>query len=341
MADKWNELARIWILSPSFSGGGRCLPVLDTGFDSSFLLTVTACYPKQPEGDWPMHLKNKFDVGKFAILAEMQPPKGVNVSAMVKSATRVKKTVDAFLVPEMGNGVMRMSALGGAMILQGKGMEAIMQVNCRDRNRIALQADLLAAYGCGIINIVGVSGEDPSLGDHHQTKAVYDIDLMTLFKAINTLQAGKDMAGNELSGAPAFLVGANVNVRATEDALENEISRMRAKAEAGVDFFIAPPVFDIDAIAPFMEQVDLQKTRVLPTVMLLKSVGMARYLDRHLNAKISPDLIKRLMHAPDKTTESLSIAVDTITELKEAGFAGVVISAMGWEDRLQRLMDMI
>jgi len=288
-----------------------------------------------------MHLKNKFDIGKFATLAEMQPPKGVNVSGMVNSAARVKKTVDAFLVPEMGNAVMRMSALGGAMILQSKGLEAIMQVNCRDRNRIALQADLLAAYGCGIINIMGVSGEDPSLGDHHRAKAVHDIDLMTLFKAISTLQTGRDLAGNELNGAPAFLVGANVNIRATGDDLENELSRMAAKAEAGVDFFIAPPVFDIDAIAPFLERVDLQKTRILPTVMLLKSVGMARYLDRHLNATISPDLIKRLMHAPDKATESLSIAVETIARMKEAGFAGVLISAMGWEDKLQRLTDMI
>jgi methylenetetrahydrofolate reductase (NADPH) len=94
-------------------------------------------------------------------------------------------------VPEMGNAVMRMSALGGAMILQSKGMETVMQVNCRDRNRIALQADLLSAYGAGIINVMGVSGEDPSLGDHHQSKAVHDIDLMTLFKAVKTLQSRK------------------------------------------------------------------------------------------------------------------------------------------------------
>jgi methylenetetrahydrofolate reductase (NADH) len=288
-----------------------------------------------------MHLKNKFDVGKFTIIAEMQPPKGVDVSAMVNSASRVKKAVDAFLVPEMGNAVMRMSALGGAMILQSKGMETIMQVNCRDRNRIALQADLLAAYGAGIINVMGVSGEDPSLGDHHQTQAVNDIDLMTLFKAVATLQTGRDLAGNELSGSPTFLVGATINARATGDELEKELARMAEKAEAGVDFFIAPPVFDINAIAPFMEKVDLKKNRVVPTVMLLKSVGMARYLARHLNMTISQDLIKRLMRAPDKPTESFSIATETISAVQEAGFAGVVISAMGWEDKLQKLLDKI
>ena len=286
-----------------------------------------------------MHLKNKFDVGKFTILAEMQPPKGVNVSAMVNSATRVQKSVDAFLVPEMGNAVMRMSALGGAVMLQSKGMETIMQVNCRDRNRIALQADLLSAYGCGIINIMGVSGEDPSLGDHHQTKAVHDIDLMTLFSAVGKLQAGKDLAGNDIEGSPSFLVGAAVNARATGDELEKELASMAEKEAAGVDFFIAPPVFDVGAMTAFMEMADLKKSRVIPTVMLLKSVGMARYLDRHLNLTVSQDLIKRMMRAPDKPAESLAIAAEIIEALKEAGFAGVLISAMGWEDKLQKLMD--
>lgn len=288
-----------------------------------------------------MHLKNKFDVGKFTILAEMQPPKGVNVSAMVNSATRVKKEVDAFLVPEMGNAVMRMSALGGAMMLQSKGMETIVQVNTRDRNRIALQADLLAAYACEIINVMGVSGEDPSLGDHHQAKAVNDIDLMTLFEAVARLQNGKDLAGNDLSGAPSFLVGANLNARATGDELEKELARMAEKQAAGVEFFITPPVFDVGAMAAFMDKVDLKKTRVIPTVMLLKSVGMARYLDRHLNLTISQGLIKRMMRAPDKPVASLTIAVEIISALKEAGFSGVMISAMGWEDKLQKLMDMI
>ncbi len=166
-----------------------------------------------------MHLKNKFDVGKFTILAEMQPPKGVNVSTMVNSAVRLQNLVDAFLVPEMGNAVMRMSSLGGAMILQRKGLETIMQVNCRDRNRIALQADLLAAYGCGILNIMGVSGEDPGLGDHHQTKAVNDIDLMTLFKAVSTLQTGK-----ESDTVPALSLEdavANLEKEMIIDALKN------------------------------------------------------------------------------------------------------------------------
>jgi 5,10-methylenetetrahydrofolate reductase len=288
-----------------------------------------------------MYLKNRLDVGKFVVLAEMQPPKGVDVSAMVTSAVRVKKMVDAFLVPEMGNAVMRMSALGGAMVLQKQGLQTIMQVNCRDRNRIALQADLLAAYGCGIVNIMGVAGEDPSLGDHHQTKSVHDIDLMTLFETMAKLQEGKDLAGNELEGAPSFLMGAAVNTLAADDDLEKEVALMVEKEQTGVGFFIAPPVFDIGDIHAFMERVDLKKTKVIPTVMLLKSVGMARYLNRHLNLTISRDLIKRMMQAPDKPTESLAIAAEIIAAVEEAGFAGVMISAMGWEAKLHRLMESV
>ena len=134
-----------------------------------------------------MQLKRKFESGEFAILAEMEPPKGVDTSRMVANAKRVKNEVDAFLVPEMSNAVMRMSSLGAAMILQGLGMETVVQVCCRDRNRLALQADLLAAFGCGISNVMAVAGEEPSYGDHHQARSVYDIDIFELLQTIGKL----------------------------------------------------------------------------------------------------------------------------------------------------------
>ena len=127
-----------------------------------------------------MNLKRKFEAGEFAILAEIEPPKGVDVSMMVANAKKVKGIVDAFMVPEMSSAVMRISSLGGAMVLQKAGLETVLQVCCRDRNRLALQGDLLAAYACGITNVMAVSGEDPSIGDHHQTRSVYDIDLIEL-----------------------------------------------------------------------------------------------------------------------------------------------------------------
>lgn len=287
-----------------------------------------------------MNLKRKFDAGEFAVLAEMEPPKGVDVSTMVTNAMRVKGEVDAFVVPEMSNAVMRMSSLGGAMILQGKGMETVMQVNCRDRNRIALQADLLAAYGCGITNVMTVTGEDPSFGDHFQARSVYDIDLLELLGAIRGLHEGKDMAGIELSGSPKFLVGSTANTGAKGKSPELVIEEMNKEIEAGVQFFISPPLFDLSAIAPFMKKVDLKKTKIIPTVLLLKSLGMARYIMRNLPHVYIPDsLVHRIQKSPDKVRECTLIASDVVTSLKNEGFSGVYLSTLGWEYKLPEILE--
>ena len=289
-----------------------------------------------------MNLKRKFDAGEFAVLAEMEPPKGVDVSTMLSNATRVKGNVDAFVIPEMSNAVMRMSSLGGAMILQGKGMETVMQVNCRDRNRIAIQADLLAANGCGITNIMAVTGEDPSFGDHFQARSVYDIDLLELLNAIKSLQGGKDMAGIELSGTPRFLVGSTVDAGAKGKSPELEIEEMNKKIDEGAQFFISPPLFDLSAIHPFMKRVDIQKTKIIPTVLLLKSLGMARYIMRNVdNVYISESLIDRIQKSPDKVRECTRIASEMVTSLKKEGFSGVNLATLGWEQKLPEILERI
>jgi len=282
----------------------------------------------------------KFESGEFVILAEMEPPKGTDVSGMVTNATRVKGKVDAFVVPEMSNAVMRMSSLGAAMILQGKGMETVMQVCCRDRNRLALQADLLAANACGITHVMAVSGEDPSFGDHHQAKAVYDINLHGLLDTLQMLQKGVDMAGIDLHGSPRFVVGAMVNAGLEGKDLEHELDEMNIKIEAGVQFFITPPLFDITSIEPFLQKTDYRKTNIIPTVLLLKSVGMARYIDRNIDHVFIPEsLIERIQKAPDKVRECINIAAEMVTILKKEGFSGVLISTIGWEDKLAQLLD--
>ena len=289
-----------------------------------------------------MNLKRKFDAGEFAVLAEMEPPKGVDVSTLLSNATRVKGDVDAFVIPEMSNAVMRMSSLGGAMILQGKGMETVMQVNCRDRNRIALQADLLAANGCGITNVMAVTGEDPGFGDHFQARSVYDIDLLELLNAIRGLQDGKDMAGIELSGSPEFLVGSTVDAGAKGKSPELEVEEMTKKIQAGTQFFISPPLFDLSAIHPFMKRVDIRKTKIIPTVLLLKSLGMARYIMRNVdNVYISDSLIDRIQKSPDKVRECTRIASEMITSLKKEGFSGVNLATLGWEHKLPEILERI
>lgn len=282
-----------------------------------------------------MSLLSKMNAGNFIVLAEMEPPKGVDISSMVANATKVKGVVDAFVVPEMSNAVMRMSALGGAMILQNKGLETIMQVCCRDRNRLAIQADLLAANGCKIQNIMAVTGEDPSFGDHHQAAAVYDIDLAELLQCIQGMQNGKDMAGTDLAGSPQFLIGSTLNPGVKDDALELEIEEMEKKIIAGVKFFITTPVFDLTIVKPFLERVDQEKIKIIPTILVLKSLGMARYMARNMpHVHLADDLVKRIQTAGDKVRECIGIAKEMTISLKQQGFSGMMISTIGWEDRL-------
>lgn len=289
-----------------------------------------------------MGLKATFESGGFAVLAEMEPPKGVDVAEMVDNARRVKEKVDAFVVPEMSNAVMRMSSLGGAVVLQSRGMETVMQLNCRDRNRLALQADLLAGAACGVPNVMAVTGEDPSFGDHHQARAVYDIDLDGLLGAIGRLSEGRDLAGVDLEGAPRFLVGATVGAGARDRSPELEIEEMNRKAAAGARFFITPPVFDLASLSPFMKRVSRDDVRIIPTVVLLKSLGMARYMARNMPHVYIPDeLIARIRGAGDKVRECLVIARELIGALKEGGFAGVYVATVGWERQLPAVLETI
>lgn len=286
-----------------------------------------------------MGLKEKLASREFVILAEMEPPKGVDIAAMVANALRVKGKVDAFVVPEMSNAVMRMSSLGGCMVLAGKGFETVLQICCRDRNRLALQADLLAAYALGISNVMAVAGVDPSFGDHHRTRAVHDVDLVELLGAIQQLQNGRDMAGIELKGAPNFCVGSLVNAGAGGGHLDLELAEMDKKIAAGAEFFITPPVFDLQPLARFKKRISDKNAKIIPTVLLLKSVGMARYIDRHLdNVSVPDNLISRIQKAPDKVRECVQIAAELLSAIQDAGYQGVHISTLGWEDKLPNIL---
>jgi 5,10-methylenetetrahydrofolate reductase len=288
-----------------------------------------------------MQLKNKLDTGEFTVLAEMEPPKGVDVSMMETHAMRAKGRVDAFVVPDMNDAVLRMSALGGAVVLHRKGMETVMQVTCRDRNRLALQADLLAAHACGITSIIIARGEEPAYGDHHEAQGVYDLEPLELLDAVQKLQQGKDMAGIDLAGFPRFLVGSTVNPGAKNDALSRELDEMKRKREAGVQFFVTPPLFDIAFIDPFLKRADRQKATLIPTVLVLKSVGMARYIDRHQAHIHIPDaMVNRIQGATDKPRECIQIAAEIVSKLRDEGFGGVLLSTIGWEDRISEILEM-
>jgi 5,10-methylenetetrahydrofolate reductase len=282
-----------------------------------------------------MGLNQKIGSNDFVVLAELDPPKGVDVSKMIQDATRVKGMLDAFLVPELSTAVMRMSALGAAMILEREGMQTIMQVNCRDRNRLALQADLLAAYACGVRNLMPVVGEDPRLGDHIETKPVYDIDIFELLQTIGTLERGRDMAGVELAGSPTFWVGARINAGLDDAEVEAEIKRVTQMSANGSKYFITTPVFDLEPLMRLRDRMQHLNAPIIPTVLLLKSAGMARYMDRHMaHIHIAADLVQRIQKAPDKVLECVQIAAELIHAIQDRGFGGVLIATMGWEDKL-------
>jgi methylenetetrahydrofolate reductase (NADPH) len=289
-----------------------------------------------------MGLKQKIESGEFVVLAEMEPPKGVDVAEMVINAKRVKDGIDAFVVPEMSNAVMRLSSLGGAMVLQNESLPTVFQVCCRDRNRLAIQGDLLAAYALGITNVMAVAGEDPSYGDHHQARSVYDIDLITLIGVIDRLRQGRDMAGIELSGAPDFLVGSTAEAGSKGKSTEMETEEIMKRAEAGARFFVTSPIFDTALLEPYRKRIDRRSTVLIPTVLLLKSLGMARYITKNLPHIHMPEaVVERIAGAPDKVRECVRIAADTVADLKSQGYSGAYLTTLGWEQRLPEILERI
>jgi methylenetetrahydrofolate reductase (NADPH) len=281
-----------------------------------------------------MQMQKKLEAREFVVL---EPPKGTDVSDLVANAAKVKGRVDAFVISEMGNAVMRLSALGGALLLANRGLETVMQVCCRDRNRLALQGDLLAAAALGVNNVMAVPGVDITHGDHHRARAVNDVDLLELLGAIKTMKSGKDMAGVDLKGAPDFFVGATVNL--APGSPEVELAALDQKLEAGARFFVTPPIFDLTVLDRFIKRLGDRKAYLIPTVLLLKSVGMARYIDRHMeHIEIPPETIRRLENAPERVRECVQIAAELVAALKAKKVSGVNIATIGWEDKLPQIL---
>ncbi len=286
-----------------------------------------------------MSFRKRLTSGEFVVLAEMNTPKGVDISGLVNNARRIKGRVDAVIVPDMENGIMRMSALAGGVLMHQQGIESIINVYCRDRNRMALQGDILGAHVLGIQNLVVVHSEEMVKGDHRDAKSADDMDELELLGAIQSLQQGVDMAGFDLNGSPSFTVGCTIAPSGDRDAFDKELSLARKKIEAGARFVITPPVYDLDRFAANMDAFKTLGVPIIPTVFLIKSVGIARYIANYEpGAHISEDLIKRIRKAPDTETECLKIAGEIIVGLKEIS-QGVQIVTLGWEYRLPAILD--
>ncbi len=286
-----------------------------------------------------MSFQKRLSAGKFVVLAEMHTPKGVNISKMVLDSRRIKGRVDAVIVPDMDNGVMKMSALAGGVLMHQQGLETIIHVYTRDRNSMALQGDILAAHVLGIQNLVVVHSEDMANGDHRDAQPVYEVDEPGLLEAIQTLQSGKDLAGFDLDGVPSFTSGCAMGSFTNDADMESELQLAQKKVAAGAQFIITPPVFDVEIFADFMKKTTGLGVPIIPTVFLIKSVAIARYIAKsEPEAHVSEAMIKRIRKASDREMEGIKIAGETVKALSKIA-QGVKIQTLGWEHRLPQILD--
>ena len=277
-----------------------------------------------------MSLQPVLESGKFVITTEIGPLKGTDTSEINEVAELLRGRVDAANVTDQQSSVMRLGSMATCHILKEKGLDPVFQLTCRDRNRLALQSDLLSAYVLGIENVLAITGDLPSLGDHPEAKPVYDLDSVQLLWVISRLNEGYDMVGNELQEKPKLFPGAVVNPGAdTEASFELQLIKMEKKINAGAKFFQTQAVYDVDSFAKFMRRVEGFRVPVLAGVIPLKSVGMARFMNQNVAGVFVPEtLIKKMADAENKAQTGMQIAAELIKELKDV-CQGVHIMAIG------------
>lgn len=284
-----------------------------------------------------MRLREAFESEEFVLTAEVGPPKGTDVREMLEAAEALKGRVHGVNVTDNQSAVMRLSPVVACHLLKEKGLEPILQLTCRDRNRIALQSELLGAAALGIDNVLSLTGDHVSLGDHKEAKGVFDIESVQLLQAIDLLNQGKDMAGNDLDGATDFYAGAVVTPEA--DPLEPQLIKFKKKVAAGAKFFQTQAVYDLDKFASFMEKARAYPVKILAGILLLKSAGMARYLNKNVAGVFVPEpLIEELKGATDQAAKGTEIAARQIKEL--VGVCdGAHIMAIGAEEKVPEILD--
>jgi len=264
------------------------------------------------------NFKEKLDEGRFVYTTEIGPPKGVSLGEVLDELEYVKGRIDAVNVTDQQSAVMRLGAVAASKVLIDNGYEPICQFTCRDRNRIALQSDLLSAWVLGVKNILIMTGDHPLLGDHPQAKPVYDLDSVSLLSAAGGLIKGQDMSEKKLNGAPDFFIGAVVNPGA--DPIEPEIIKMEKKIAEGARFFQTQAIFDVSRFKVFMDAIKhiRNNVRILGGIVPLKSVKMARFMNANIpGVSIPENIIDRLERSGDFIEESTSVSVETLAGIRD------------------------
>jgi 5,10-methylenetetrahydrofolate reductase len=272
--------------------------------------------------------------GKFVVTSEVAPPKGTNIEKMLHHIDLLKDKVDGINVTDHQSSVLRFPSLGGCLYIKEKGGEPILQMTCRDRNQIALQAELFLAYARGIRNILCLTGDAVVVGDHKQAAGVFELDSVQLLRAIRQLEKGKDLGGNDLDGAVEFCAGAIVTPEA--QPIEPQLFKFEKKVEAGAEFFQTQAIYDLDNFAKFMKSARQFPVKVLAGIILLSSARMAKYMNDNVPGIIVPQsLIDELARAPKggALNKGVEIAGQMIAALKKDAICdGVHIMAIGREE---------
>jgi methylenetetrahydrofolate reductase (NADPH) len=278
--------------------------------------------------------KGALNSGKFVVTSEIAPPKGTNLEKMLHHIELIKDKVDGLNVTDHQSSVMRFPSIGGCLAIKEKGGEPILQMTCRDRNRLALQAELLLAYTRGITNVLCLTGDAVPVGDHKEAKGVFDLDSVQLLRTVRLMESGKDMGGNSLDGAVEFCAGAIVTPEARP--IEPQLIKFEKKIEAGAEFFQTQAIYDLDNFSKFMQFARRFPVKILAGIVLLSSARMAKYMTENVPGIFVPQsLIDELANASKggALAKGIEIAGRMIAALKRNSMCdGVHIMAIGREE---------
>jgi methylenetetrahydrofolate reductase (NADPH) len=292
------------------------------------------------------NLEKILTAGHFAFTGELGPPRGTDADEVRKKASHLKGMVDAVNITDNQTAVVRMASWAASLIILQEGLEPNYQMVCRDRNRLAMQSDILGAYAHGIKNMLCLSGDHQKFGDHPQAKGVFDIDSMQLIGMVKKMRDdGKFLGGTEIGHPPKIFIGAAANPFA--DPFEWRVHRLAKKIKAGVDFIQTQCIYNMEKFRTWVKQSNdmglTEKVYLLAGVTPMKSVGMAKYMKNNVPGMDVPDeLIKRLQGVDKKlqADEGIKIACEQIEEFKQMkGVAGVHLMAIEWEHKVPEIAE--
>ncbi len=285
--------------------------------------------------------EEKLSSNDFIITTEIGPPKSVDVSEVVHHIKLLKDKVDAINITDHQSSVMRFPSIGGCLLVRELGGEPILQMTCRDRNRLALQSELLLAYSRDIKNVLSLTGDSIDVGDHKDAKPVFDLDSVQLLKMIRTLESGIDMGGNELGAAPKFCIGTSVHPEA--DFIEPQLIKFDKKVAAGAQFFQTQGIFDLASFRRFMQYASQFDVKILAGIIVLSSAGMARYMNNNVPGIIVAQSLIDELAAVEKgkgLQKGIEIAARFIKTIREEKLChGVHIMAVGNENIVPDILE--